>query len=338
MRQPGRCRSAFLDQVATSRLACPGAGRPRRLANGRAASPGMVRAARTRVRTRRPEARRPSRWRGPAGVDRRTGRSRAVRRCSDLESRCGTRHGPSCRRGCAMEPDSVRASETRGPRSCRASCRCCRWPPPPRSPARATPVASRARPPVTEPREEPGRCGLQPGVPGCPPIRAPERCLRRHRVHRDLAHRVLRQFAHGQAAAPVVDVVQVAIVRGHDRHDRAQVRWSKRRDLDGGEAAVGDAPHADGARAPRLGGQPLDGVVSIAGLVRGVLVQRGPCGRARAAHVHSAEHVAPRREPGLACNVRRAPPVVLAIRDHLEDGRESLARPVGMGDRSPEIG
>ena len=96
---------------------------------------------------------------------------------------------------------------------------------------------------------------------------------RRQRVHRDLADRVLRELADRHRAADVVDVVGVPVVGRLDRHDRAQVRRPRRRDLDRGEAAVRQAPHPDRAGAPRLRGQPLDGVVAVERLGLGVLVQ-----------------------------------------------------------------
>ena len=51
-----------------------------------------------------------------------------------------------------------------------------------------------------------------------------------------------------------------------DRDDRAQVRRAQLRDLDRGEPAVADAPHPDGAVAPRLRREPLDRVVPVARL------------------------------------------------------------------------
>ena len=103
---------------------------------------------------------------------------------------------------------------------------------------------------------------------------AAEAGVGRHRVHRDLADRVLAQLAGRHAAADVVDVGQVAVVGALDGHDRAEVRRPQLRDLDRGERAVADAPHPDRAVAPRLGGEPLDGVVAVERLGLGVLVER----------------------------------------------------------------
>ena len=151
----------------------------------------------------------------------------------------------------------------------------------------------------------------------------------RHRVHPDLADRVLAELAHRHAAADVVDVAQVAVVGAHDRDDRPQVRRPQLRDLDRGERAVADAPHPDRAVAPRLGGQPLHGVVAVERLGLGVLVERDPARRAGPANVDPAQGVAAPGEIGPARDIRVAPPVVLAVRDHLEDRREAFG-----GDRT----
>ena len=88
------------------------------------APPGTARAARTRARTRRSAAPGPSRCRCRAGVDRRTGRSRAVRRGSGPARRHAARSAPSSRPACATAPGSGPASGTPGRRNCRASRRC----------------------------------------------------------------------------------------------------------------------------------------------------------------------------------------------------------------------
>ena len=106
---------------------------------------------------------------------------------------------------------------------------------------------------VAEPLQGPRRGRLEPGQPLLAPGRAAEGRVGRHRVHRDLAHRVLRLLADRQAAAPVVDVVAVAIVGGHDRDDRPQVGRPQRGDLDRREPAVADAPHRRRRRCTRAG-------------------------------------------------------------------------------------
>ena len=119
----------------------------------------------------------------------------------------------------------------------------------------------------------------------------------------DLADRVLAQLARRHAAADVVDVGQVAIVGALDRDDRPEVRRPQLGDLDRGERAVADAPHPDRAVAPRLGGEPLDGVVAVERLGLGVLVERDarPTSRSRGRRPgtrrspRAASHVAARR-------------------------------------------
>ena len=127
---------------------------------------------------------------------------------------------------------------------------------------------------LAQPFEQPRRRRLQPGEPVRAPRLAADRRIRWHRVHRHLADRVLAELARGDAAPDVVNIGQVAIVRGLDRDDGAQVRWPQLGHLDRGEPAVADPPHSDRAGAPRLGRQPLDGVVPVQRLSLGVFVQR----------------------------------------------------------------
>ncbi len=191
---------------------------------------------------------------------------------------------------------------------------------------------------VAQPLEQPRRGRLQAGAPLVQPALATERRVRGHRVHRHLADRVLRQLADRHAAAPVVDVVHVPVVRAHARHDRPQVRRPQLRDLDGRERAVADAPHRHRARRPRLDRGPLDRVVPVARLVLGVLVEGDAARRSGAADIHPAIGVAARRQPLPAAGVRVAAPVVLAVRDHLDDDREPLVGRVGRRDRAPQVG
>ncbi len=127
---------------------------------------------------------------------------------------------------------------------------------------------------VPQPGEQPRRRRVEPGTPLVAPGRAAVRRIRGHRIHRDLADRVLRQLADGHAPAAVMDVVEIAVVGRHDRHDRAQVGRPERRDLDRREPAIRDAPHPDRAAAPRLGRQPFHRVEPVPRLVGGVFVER----------------------------------------------------------------
>ncbi len=208
---------------------------------------------------------------------------------------------------------------------------------------RAVVRRQRSLPPVravmllAEPFEQPDRRLLQALAPLVGPRRAAVLGLRRHRVHPDHADRVLAQLRHGDAAADVVDVVGVAVVGGHHRHDRLEMRRTEHRDLDRGEAAVRDSPHPDVAVAPRLGGQPLDGVVAVLGFARRVLVEGDAWRRAGPADVEPAKGEAAGGQPLAAGHVAREPPVVLAVRDHLEDRRERLLRLVGQRPGQPQV-
>ena len=197
---------------------------------------------------------------------------------------------------------------------------------------RAVVGGERALPPVrsvvllAEPFEEPDRRPLEPLAPLVDPARAAVRRPWRQRVHPDHADRVLAQLRDRHAAAEVVDVVGVAVVGRHHRHDRLQGRRPELRDLDRGEAAVADPPHADVAVGPRLRGQPADGVAAVERLAGRVLVVRHAARAAGAPDVEPAEREAARREPFAAPPVRCRAPVVLAVGDHLEDRREALVR------------
>ena len=191
---------------------------------------------------------------------------------------------------------------------------------------------------LADPREQPRRRRLEPRPPLVAPPVATEGRPRRQGVHPELADRVLALLARSDAAAAEVDVVAIAVVGRVHRQDRPEMGRPEPGDLDRGEPAVADAPHPDVAVAPRLGRQPLDGVVPVARLVLGVLVE-GDAGRAaRAPDVEAAE-----REPagGQPLAERRVPvqaPAVLPVRDHLEDGGEPLVRGSGPRRRPPQVG
>ena len=177
---------------------------------------------------------------------------------------------------------------------------------------------------------QPRRRLLETRAPLVAPPLAAERRERRHRVHAQLADRVLALLAGRDAAAADVDVVAIPVVGRVHRQDRAEVRRPQLRDLDRREAAVADAPHADAAGAPRLGREPLHGVEPVERLRLGVLVERHAGRAAGPADVEAAEREPARREPLPEGRVPVAAPVVLAVRDHLEDHREraSGASPV----------
>ena len=142
------------------------------------------------------------------------------------------------------------------------------------------------------------------------------------------------------AAAAVVDVVRVAVVRRAEGHDRAEARRPPGGDLEGVEAAPGDAPHAELPVAPGLLGDPgedLDGVVLL--LLR-VFVGDDAVAVPRAPHVHPDGRVAEAGEVGLALGVANGRSVGLAVREVLEDRRHRvvlgvLGQPDPRGEARP---
>src|SRR6185503_641203 len=93
--------------------------------------------------------------------------------------------------------------------------------------------------------------------------------------------------------------------------------------------------------APQLVRQPLDRVEPVAGLVGGVLVQRDAARRARPTDVEPAQGEAAGREPLATRRIGVPTPVVLAVRDHLEDGRElrRIASAIRAAhERTPDVG
>ncbi len=191
---------------------------------------------------------------------------------------------------------------------------------------------------LADPREQPRRRVLEARAPLVPPFRTAERGQRRHRVHAQLADGVLALLTRGDAPAADMDVVAIPVVGGVHRQDRAEVRRTELCHLDRGEAPVADAPHADAAVAPGLRGEPFDGVVAVLGLGLGVLVLGDTRGAARATDVEPAQREPPGREPLPARDVRVAAPVVLAVRDHLEDRREPRIGLVRARAGQPQVG
>ena len=113
------------------------------------------------------------------------------------------------------------------------------------------------------------------------------------------------------------------------------MRWPESRDLNRRESPVRDPPHPDVPVAPRLGCQPLDCVVAVTGLVGGVFIQRNAVGPSRPAHIQAAQGIAVSREVSAALLIGVRTPIVLAIRDHLEDRRAASVL-VCIG-RHPEV-
>ena len=187
---------------------------------------------------------------------------------------------------------------------------------------------------LADPGHEPRRRALEPRAPLLAPALAAERRVRRHRVHAQLADRVLALLAGRHAAAADVDVVAVAVVRRVHRQDRPQVRRPELRDLDRREAAVADAPHADVAVAPRLRRQPLDRVVPVERLGLGVLVERrrparSPCRGRRAGRGRSPR--AASHSPRAVSLFRRQLSLPYGIISRMTANRSSGASATGRG-------
>jgi hypothetical protein len=121
------------------------------------------------------------------------------------------------------------------------------------------------------------------------------------------------------AAAAIVHVVGVAIVRRAERDDRREAGRPARGNLERVEPAPGDAPHAELAVAPGLRAEPGEHLEHVLLLLLGVLVGQHPVGLPRAAHVHPHGRVAEPREVGLAGGVADRRAVRLAVGEELED-------------------
>ena len=133
------------------------------------------------------------------------------------------------------------------------------------------------------------------------------------------------QHVEGQdAAAAIVNVVRVAVVRRAEGHDRLQRRRAVGGHLERVEPAPGDSPHADGARTPRLLGEPGDELEGVLLLLFGVFVLEDPVGLARPTHVNADRRVPKTGQVRLALGVPGDRAVVLAVGEKLEDGRHGI--------------
>ena len=129
------------------------------------------------------------------------------------------------------------------------------------------------------------------------------------------------------AAAAVVDVVRVAVVRRAHRHDRAEPGRAQSRDLERVEPAPRDAPHADVPVAPGLLPDPADDLQGVVLLLLGVLVGEAAVAFAGTAHVDADGGVAEAGDVRLAPRVAHCRAVALPVREVLEDRRNR----VGLG-------
>ena len=138
---------------------------------------------------------------------------------------------------------------------------------------------------------------------------------------------VVDEIDRPEAAAHVVDVVRVPVVRGVDRADRPERGRPLARRLQRVESRVAVAEHADATVRPRLLGQPGDHVGEVVELDRRVLVGRQPLRRTGAAHVDAAHReVALRHQPDVVVEVRRRREVVLPVRQRFEQRRARTRR------------
>ena len=131
-------------------------------------------------------------------------------------------------------------------------------------------------------------------------------------------------------------IICVAVGAGVHGQDGLERRRLQHGHLNGGEAAVADAPHAHAAIAPRLRRQPRHHIKAIQRLGSRVLVQRHAGAAARAAHIHAAARKAALRQVTHARMVGLVAPVIFAVRDHLQYRRKALR--CGLCARQPQVG
>jgi hypothetical protein len=110
-----------------------------------------------------------------------------------------------------------------------------------------------------------------------------------------------------------VHIVGVAIVGRAQRHDGLERRRLQGRDLQGVEAAPGDAEHADRAAAPWLAGEPGNHLQRIVELGLAVFVDKHALGFAAAADVDAYRGVAVAREVRMGERVALTRAVTLAV-------------------------
>lgn len=189
---------------------------------------------------------------------------------------------------------------------------------------------------VFEPFNEPGGGVFEALFPLLCPMCACVFDLGGHGVHADLTDGVLGVFAGNHAPADVMHIVGIAVVGGVHGDDGFEVRGLKHGNLDGREAAVAFAPHADVAIAPGLGGKPFDRVVAVLGFCGGVFVAGQALAGAGAADVQATACVPALGQVGHALVVGDVAVVVFAVGDHFQHDGEFFVR--GARLREPEVG
>ncbi len=174
---------------------------------------------------------------------------------------------------------------------------------------------------ATVPIEEPGFVGLQAFGPEAGP--AALRVLANGREEVGDGHPGAPiDVAEEETAATVGAVEPLVVVdRGVDGDDRLEVRRLGGGDAEGGDAAIGGTPDADGSGAPGLGGHPLDDLMAILSLldVEGVGVD--PLRRAGAAEIDVHHRVAATGKVAVVGRVRLPTVAVLEIGIEREDAR-----------------
>src|SRR5262245_49900717 len=117
-------------------------------------------------------------------------------------------------------------------------------------------------------------------------------------------------------------IVEITIVGGIHRDDRFEMRRLKFSNLNGREAAPRNAPHAHITVAPYLPCQPFDHVIAILCLFGHVFAISNAVAAACAAYVESAKSKAALRPILTMTVIGVITMIVLAIRNHFENGRE----------------
>ncbi len=115
---------------------------------------------------------------------------------------------------------------------------------------------------VAEPDQAPGDVGVEAGGPGVAPGGAVDVGVGGEILRRDHRGGPV-EVVLGEAAADVVDVGGVAVIRTADRDDGFQGGGLMRGDLEAVESAPADPDHGDLAVAPVLRGDPGDGVDAV---------------------------------------------------------------------------
>ena len=172
-----------------------------------------------------------------------------------------------------------------------------------------------------EPLLEPRTLHLQPRQPHFPPFVPDELRVRRQGAPGE-AVGAPGGILVDQATAHVMDVVGIAVVGGAEGDDGLQRRGLQGGELQGVEAAPGDAGHPHRSAAPAPARQPVDDLDPVLLLARQILVQEQPFGFPAAADIDPHAGIALGRDPGMHPDIAIDGPVALAIGDHLQDRRD----------------